>query len=273
MDTVGRYLHVASVVGRSKDAYRGVNVDPATRRDPSGAVPLQSILAVLRTLDGIIATHQRGIVYLTRSLYEEDLRLHVDVEPVALADFIFEGNPELAILALHRLLPTFGAVELRDGDHAEIIDGTEPVTEPVRRLHAKLRAGTAKLGRFDDADNSVDPPPVSRRRRTLTIAVIVIVATALPLFGLWWFRTAVERAPVGAVCSNNRECESRECLSPHPLEVKHFTDGVCTQPCTSDEACGREMRCGDALVEMGGIKGAMKAVSARRCIPAAWQAK
>lgn len=277
VDATGRFLQVRSVVGRSADLYRGVNVEPATPRAPSPAVPLDMIVAVLGTVAGVSVTHAPTAVVLARGDDEEALRIHVDLDPIALPDLNFEGNPELALLALHALVPMFGAVQLHDGDYVEVVDRTELVAEMVKRYTATLHRPT--IGGLDQGDDHVDPPPVRRTRRILTIAVIVTVAIALPLIALWAFRAATRGEPLGATCSTSAQCESGECLSPKPYEdhgrtdgspmmraQPSFTNGACTRVCSGDTDCPETMTCADAVQAMrSGTPYATKL-----CMPRAW---
>jgi len=273
VDPAGRFLRVRSVVGRSTDLYRGVNLDPATPREPSSAQPLASILEALRTLHDVSVTRAPKMIVLARGSDEEELRIHVDVDPVTVPDLNLEGNPELAILALHTLQPMFGEVELRDDDYTDVIDGTEPVDAAVKRFQAKTRADRAKIGVFHHGDDTVNAAPVRRARRNLTIAAVVAVAVAVTLVALWAIRAATRGAPLGATCSNNRQCESSECLSPEPYEEaprgaqKSFKNGACTQPCRDDTECPSDMTCADALQDMG----TSKPYATKRCMPVAWQ--
>jgi hypothetical protein len=277
VDTAGRFLRIRSVVGRSTALYRGVSVDPATPREPSPASPLASILEMLRTLDGVSVTHARKAIVLARGSDEEELRIHVDVDPVSLPDLNFEGNPELAILALHALLPRFGNVELRDDDYTDIIDGTEPVAV-VSRFQAKARADLAKIhatiGELDRVEDHVAAPPMRPLRRIVTIAVIVVVAVAVTLLAVWGLRTATRRVPLGGMCAGNGQCESGECLSPYPYEGnardderKSFTNGACTQPCRDNTECPNDMTCVEAME----ASSTGRWHQTKRCMPLAWQ--
>ena len=286
MDIAGHFLLVRSVVGRSTDLYRGVNADPSMPRDPSPGCALTVLFDTLRKLDGISVTRADGRIVLARGDDEEELKIHVDEDLATLPDLNFEGNMELAIRALHALLPFFGAVEIRDGAYTELVDDSEPLEEALRRCQAKAQADRAKIraavGAFGHVDDHVDRPPVRRGRRTLTIAIVVSVAVIVPLVGLWVFRMATRGEDVGAKCTKSRQCESGECLSadaltPNPQDDgspmmrahERIERGVCTQPCRDDSECPKTMTCQTAFMESSPRA---QPFEVKRCTPLDWSA-
>ncbi len=278
MDASGRLLRVRSIVGRSRDLYRGASPDATTPREPSPARPLGELVAALRTIATVTVTQERTRIVVSRGEDHEDLAIHVDVDPVALPDLRFEGSTELAIAALHAWVPTFGAAELRDDDYSVIVDETEPVEVIAHRFGAKARADLAKAtARIADvgSDEPVSAPRATRRQRAMRIAVIVGVAVMVPLAGLWAFRLATRRAPLGAACTSNRQCESSECLSGAPRaplvdglgDDSPVARGACTLPCAEDRDCPATMACEQAELASPTPKVTFRV---RRCTPRDW---
>lgn len=256
-------LRVRSVVGRESDPYRGVKADPHADRTPSPAVALATIAEKLGATRG------------KKRLVVGELTVHVDVDPAGLPDLSFEGPVDLAIRALHTLLPLFGAVEIRHADVASIVDDTEPVAAIIEQHASKVRKVHATALTIHADEYDVAGPKTRMSRRLAIIGAVAAVAVVVPVVALYGFRRAVRKQQVGGACSKSKQCESGVCLEAHPHESMTLQDdgspmmrarpsikgGVCTAGCTADADCPVSMACREAGVGETRIQ---------RCTPRDW---
>ena len=180
-------IRLRSVRGRIDDPYRGgLALEQPERFEPRAGEP-QPIAAVAAKLgelpDAKRVTRGRRIM-LSRRGQAVHIVFASATRPEPLDALRFEGDPELAIEALHALLPAFGPVELRTGRFVDLIDGHEPAARVVERYQAFWPR--------------LAPRPPGRPHRVLLAACALVVAVVA---GSLWFLSRTNSRMPSAACS------------------------------------------------------------------------
>jgi len=283
---------VRPVRGRVIDPYRGTpdadqQAERFARREAEPQ-PIDDIIAALLRLPKAKVVRAGRRFTLTRENESLKVAFASAARFVSLDDASWEGDPMLAIDALHWLLPLFGAVEIKADGFVDLIDGHEPADAVAGRyrtywIDEALRVAQ-QLGTKPPPGVPM-PPPVApprptreERARSRVALVALIVALALIAF-VWIYEAWWSKRAVGDACTASDQCRSSQCLPeepvtedtlgglPMPLIEHHASrpDGICTDDCAVDADCPSTMRCGDAIsyeFHLGS--------HVRRCIPIAW---
>jgi hypothetical protein len=145
-------LRVRTVRGRTIDPYRGTADDGDDERFAARRVepqPIDDVVETLRALSQVNFVRAARRFTLVRG-HERLMIAFASARQVSLDDVAVEGDPPLAILVFHALVPLFGPVELRTERFIDLIDGNEPAELIVSRYHENRSRSdrNAGAGRF-----------------------------------------------------------------------------------------------------------------------------
>jgi hypothetical protein len=254
-------LTVLTVRGRIVDPYRDNVAEPddaAFVRRECDLQPIGDVAAAFaRVKDAVVQRAGRRFT-LTRGTDTLFVAFASAAPTVALEDATFDGDPILAIEALHALLPLFGPVELRSEGFVDLVDGHEPAEQVAARYRTywiDIALHRAKqLGRSPAPPAPVPADPLDARpsRKKVVAAGVFFAAIAIAIVVLW-FRDGWTKASTGESCQSGDDCRSGQC-QPFDRD-RPDSPGVCTEPCSADADCPREMVCGPQ----------------RRCVDRAWR--
>lgn len=197
----GVVLRVRAVRGRNADPYRGAPDDDAAAREARDAEPqpFDTLVAALACLPDVRLERAGRRFTLRRGPDALHVAFATAAPAVCADDATFEGDPVLALEVLHWLVPLFGAVELRAGDFAAIVDGRESADEVAARYRTHWIDGALERAR----ELSPPPPPpaahapprrsateVERTRKWRRAVTLWATLTALALVAMliWYAR-------------------------------------------------------------------------------------
>lgn len=275
-------LRIRPVRGRVIDPYRGTPDEAEDDRyapRPSDPQPLDDIVERLHRLPRVKLSRAGRRFMLHRGDDALKIAFTSAARVVSLDDMRLEGDPLLAIDVLVALLPLFGAVEIREADYRDLVDGHEPAETVAERYRThwieRTLAKAAELRRAPPAPTPVYPASSARQRSTkmpwiTVVALVIVVACA------WLYEASWSRAKVGAACHENADCKSDECIPRLPQTSLHRPRSsrgdyhgiaVCTRRC--GDACPADMDCVPVLES---TYGGLLAHESYRCVPASWAA-
>lgn len=286
-------IRVKPVRGRVIDPYRGTpDADQQADRFAARTAepqPIDDIIAALVRLPKAKVARAGRRFTLTREGESLKVAFASAARFVSLDDASWEGDPLLAIDALHWLLPLFGAVEIKADGFVDLIDGHEPADAVAGRYRtywiAEALQVAQKLG--TKPPPGVTPPvapaprrPTREERNRSHLMVATLIAIGAMIVGVWIYEAWFSKAALGGRCVANDECRSNQCLPEEPVQPMTLGGqqllfeqqptsraGVCTDDCTVDADCPSSMRCGDAVSYEFHLGTRVK-----RCIPIGWDA-
>ncbi len=287
----------------SATAYRGkLPAPPASAREPAPAADIARIAASLIEPPGLEVERESTAFVVRVPESKAEVRLTFGrTEKAALADLTLLGNDDvLAIRVAGALTEVFGPLEMSWGDERLVIESTEGAdgeasryaerrAEQVRALLASLENDVLKplFGGLPLGSLPVTPPP-QETRKSSKVALAILGLVVLGPASLWFYESWLSKAALGASCTENLDCRSRQCLprarAPAPVQIGTYTlpsfapppsaavsGGVCTRDCITDDDCSSGLRCRSAVerTSFGGtvLPGGVRVL---RCQPEAW---